>query len=90
MNRQVLIVAVGALFFGFLGACVLALTGCGASLPSPSDQAAVAAYEAEQLACVIEAGARIDADRCRCAVHQKWGRGCTTLSLGGPRDGGVE
>ena len=68
-------------FFGLLAyAC--------ASLPSPSQQAVIAGYEAEQLACVMEAGTKLDADRCRCAVHQKYGGGCANFDLSGPQPEG--
>lgn len=53
---------------------------CGAGLPSPSDQAIVAEYEAAQLACVAEAGTRDDADACRRSVKAQYHR---------PIDGGA-
>ena len=46
------------------------LTGCA----SPQPAVDVAAYEAEQLQCVEEAGTRHDADVCRNTVRAKYGR----------------
>ena len=68
-----------------LVAIALALNSCLPS-PSPSQQAVIAEYEAEQMACVLEAGTKVDADRCRCAVHEKYGRPCVFVSL---EDGGM-
>lgn len=80
--HSAILIIVALLLLGGLAALAIYLVGC-ASFPSPSDQAAVTAYEAEQLACVAEAGTQLEADRCRCAVHEKYGRPCTM-------DGGAE
>ncbi len=52
------------------------LTGCA----SPQPAVDVAAYEAEQLQCVEEAGTRHDADLCRNAVRAKYGREAGALA----------
>ena len=64
----------------------LALASGCKPVPSPSDEVVIAEYEAEQMSCVLEAGTKLDADRCRCAVHEKYGRPCVWVNL----DGGAE
>ena len=49
---------------------------CSPAVPSPSDEAQVAAYTAEQMACVAEAGAKYEAERCVCQVRVRYGRDC--------------
>jgi hypothetical protein len=48
----------------------LALAGC---LQRPL----AGSYEAEQAACVTDAGSREEADACRCRVKQRFGNPCT-------------
>lgn len=49
---------------------LLVLVGCSPVIVSP--------YEAEQSACVAEAGTREAADACRCRVKAKFGNPCPT------------
>lgn len=53
---------------------VLLMHGCGASVPTPAQQAVVLRYEAEQLACVADAGTKEEADACRDKVKAAYGR----------------
>lgn len=57
--------------------CVLLMgahvSACGGTI-TPSQQATVAAYEAEQLACVLDGSTRPDIDACRNAVKTRYGR----------------
>lgn len=47
----------------------LALVACsGSGVQSP--------YEAQQRACVTDAGSRAEADACRCAVKARFGNPC--------------
>jgi hypothetical protein len=68
IRRQ--IVAMGVI------AAIAACEACGAfqGTPSAADEATVAAYQAEQLACVDSAETRGDADACRARVRARFGR----------------
>jgi uncharacterized membrane protein len=70
---------IGAITCGVLSVFLFALlTGCGAATPSAADQARVASYEAELLACVASAVKRDagvdDSAACRASVSKKYGR----------------
>lgn len=58
--------------------CVVAAAsfalGCGAPQPTPTQEAGVAAYAAEQEACITTAKTLEESQACRLAVRQKWGR----------------
>lgn len=78
----------GVLGFSLVMAVALAvlaaksLIGCGgAAAPALS----ATAYEAEQLACIVEAGTKQAADDCRCAIQARYGRVCTMTLDGGAR-----
>lgn len=63
----------------FLVAALLAtetLEGCAASSaqPSATQEAGVAAYAAEQEACITTAKTLEESKACRLAVRAKWGR----------------
>ena len=53
---------------------MLALNGCGLPPGAPLD---AAAYEAEQMACIADAGTADEANQCRCAVQARYGRDCS-------------
>jgi hypothetical protein len=65
--------------FSFFVAAALTtetLEGCKASSaqPSATQEAGLAAYAAEQEACITAAKTLADSQACRLAVRQKWGR----------------
>jgi hypothetical protein len=59
---------------GLVASLSLAMSACGSGLPSPSVEGQVAAYEAELLACVAEAGTLAESTACRGGVRAKYGR----------------
>jgi uncharacterized membrane protein len=61
-----------------MGLAFMSGTACGTVIASP--------YEAEQAACVEEAGTRAQADACRCRVKAQMGNPCD----GGVLDAGKE
>lgn len=55
--------------------------GCGGDITGPALSAAD--YESQQLACIVEAGSKQEADYCRCMVQVHFGRVCTMTLEGG-------
>lgn len=74
MNESHKLIVLWFVFAAVLGCLLFSFCHCSPGLPSPSDTAQVAAYEAEQLACIAEAGDKADADMCRNTVKAKYGR----------------
>lgn len=58
----------------FAAAIALVEAGCGGAQPTPTQEAGVAAYAAEQEACITTAKTLEESQACRLAVRQKWGR----------------
>jgi len=64
----------------FIGACVGSVFACAmlllscASTPTPAQQADVAAYQADQLVCVVAYSTKESIDKCRDEVRARHGR----------------